>query len=44
MNIPDSAEHEAIDSMIEITNDLLKYIHGWVYTKQNPHLINKHVR
>ncbi|MFC2090799.1 hypothetical protein ACFLT1_08480 [Bacteroidota bacterium] len=34
--VPESARIEAIKCMNEITNVLIKYIEGWIWTKQNP--------
>lgn len=36
INIPAGTREEAIDAMIEITKALLKYLHGWAFTKANP--------
>jgi len=35
LDVPASAQNEAIDAMIEITQGLFKYIYGWIHTKQN---------
>lgn len=37
-HIPLDQEYEAIECMILITWWILKYIHSWIITKENPHL------
>lgn len=41
MDVPESAEKEAVQTMIAVTKGLFRYLHGWVYTKSNPHLAKK---
>jgi len=35
-NIPDELYHEVIDAFVYSTELLIKYIKGWIYTKDNP--------
>ena len=41
INIPAGIREEAADAMIEITQTLLKYLHGWAYTKANPEEVQR---
>jgi hypothetical protein len=36
MEVPDKIKMEALDVMAKITKGLLRYLYGWVYTKNNP--------
>jgi hypothetical protein len=40
--IPEKFREEALDAMLAITQGLLRYLHGWGFTKANPRLTKNH--